>query len=274
MACIYRSDWAGVGELMLTWKFGREGSGKGQASEGVEASSVSVRTICYRSGSTVTTVAMGEAGTGPSMVLLPALSSISTRVEMCPLFDRLAPEFRVSTVDWPGFGDLPRGRVDWSPEMLSAFLDWFLSEIALHRPTSSWRPVTRPLMPCITPPFGPARWNDCVRQIGGCDRCGFEPARRRVCARTGGLRHGPRRRLSGVTWFPPLPARTASGRGQQRQIRGSVPSLVARVLEVRIHLPPAVSLRTFGSGGGLPPRDDIVLDAFLGTSDGFETAAN
>ena len=33
---------------------------------------------------------------------------------------------------------------------------------------------------------------------------------------------------------------------------------------VRIHLPPAVSLRTFGSGGELPPRDDIVPDAFLG----------
>lgn len=72
---------------------------------------------------------MDEAGTGPSIVLLPALSSISTRAEMCPLFDRLAPEFRVSTVDWPGFGDLPRGRLEWSPEMLSAFLDWFLSEI-------------------------------------------------------------------------------------------------------------------------------------------------
>jgi pimeloyl-ACP methyl ester carboxylesterase len=77
----------------------------------------------------VTTVGMDEAGTGPSIVFLPALSSISTRTEMCPLFDRLAPEFRVSTVDWPGFGDLPRGRLEWSPEMLSAFLDWFLSEI-------------------------------------------------------------------------------------------------------------------------------------------------
>lgn len=48
---------------------------------------------------------------------------------MRPLLNRLAPEFRVSTVDWPGFGDLARARVDWSPEMLSAFLDWFLSEI-------------------------------------------------------------------------------------------------------------------------------------------------
>src|SRR6516162_8093553 len=33
---------------------------------------------------------------------------------------------------------------------------------------------------------------------------------------------------------------------------------------VRIRFPPAVSLRTFGSGGELPPRDDIVPDAFLG----------
>ena len=86
---------------------------------------MSVRTICYRSGSTVTTVGMDEAGTGPSIVFLPALSSISTRTEMCPLLDRLAPEFRVSTIDWPGFG----GRLEWSQGMLSAFLDWFLSEI-------------------------------------------------------------------------------------------------------------------------------------------------
>jgi hypothetical protein len=34
------------------------------------------------------------------------------------------------TVDWPGFGDLPRPRVDWSPDALSAFLNWFLSEIS------------------------------------------------------------------------------------------------------------------------------------------------
>src|SRR6516162_4251913 len=64
---------------------------------------------------------MDEAGTGPSIVFLPALSSISTRTEMCPLFDRLAPEFRVSTVDWPGFGDLPRGRLEGTTEVLLVF---------------------------------------------------------------------------------------------------------------------------------------------------------
>src|SRR5258708_30203293 len=48
---------------------------------------------------------------------------------MRPLSDRLMPAFRVSTVDWPGFGALARPRGDWSPDVLSAFLDWFLREI-------------------------------------------------------------------------------------------------------------------------------------------------
>ena len=72
---------------------------------------------------------MDEAGSGPSVVLLPALSSISTRREMQPLFERLSSRFHVSMVDWPGFGDRPRPRDDWSPEILSASLNWFLNEI-------------------------------------------------------------------------------------------------------------------------------------------------
>jgi pimeloyl-ACP methyl ester carboxylesterase len=72
---------------------------------------------------------MDNAGNGPTVILLPALSSISTRDEMRPLFDRLAPSFRVVTVDWPGSGDESRPQIDWTPEALSAFLDWLLSEI-------------------------------------------------------------------------------------------------------------------------------------------------
>ena len=75
------------------------------------------------------TLGMDVAGNGPTVVLLPALSSISTREEMRPLFDRLAPSFRVVTVDWPGFGDQARPKIDWTPQVLSAFLGWFLSEI-------------------------------------------------------------------------------------------------------------------------------------------------
>jgi pimeloyl-ACP methyl ester carboxylesterase len=87
------------------------------------------RTIRYKLESRETALGMDEAGSGSSVILLPALSSISTREEMRPLFDRLASHYRVSTVDWPGFGDRPRPRDDWSPEILSAFLNWFLSEI-------------------------------------------------------------------------------------------------------------------------------------------------
>jgi pimeloyl-ACP methyl ester carboxylesterase len=102
-----------------------------------------------------------EAGSGPSVVLLPALSSISTREEMHPLSDRLASNFHVVTIDWPGFGGCPRPPCDWSPEILSKFLDWFLTEVtprpcgtiaaghaatyalhqAVHRPGSTGRLV-------------------------------------------------------------------------------------------------------------------------------------
>jgi pimeloyl-ACP methyl ester carboxylesterase len=76
-------------------------------------------------------IALGvdEVGNGASVVLLPALSSISTRDEMRPLFDKLSSRFHVTTVDWPGFGDRARPRKNWSPDSLSAFLDWFLSEV-------------------------------------------------------------------------------------------------------------------------------------------------
>jgi len=89
---------------------------------------VARRIRCQWQGTTIT-VGMDQAGAGPAVVLLPALSSISTRAEMRPLFDQLAADFRVTTVDWPGFGDLPRPRVDWSPDALAAFLNWFLSDI-------------------------------------------------------------------------------------------------------------------------------------------------
>ena len=63
------------------------------------------------------TVRIGVERTGaePTVLLLPALSSISTRAEMRPLAERLAPAFATVAVDWPGFGSRPRPRVDWRP---------------------------------------------------------------------------------------------------------------------------------------------------------------
>ena len=51
---------------------------------------------------------LDEAGDVPSVLLLPALSSISTRGEMHPLMERLASQFRVVAIDWPGFGTRSR----------------------------------------------------------------------------------------------------------------------------------------------------------------------
>jgi pimeloyl-ACP methyl ester carboxylesterase len=65
---------------------------------------------------------MDEAGSGPPVLLLPALSSISTRCEMQPFMDRLTPQFRLISVDWPGFGTKPRPPVSWTPDSLLAFL--------------------------------------------------------------------------------------------------------------------------------------------------------
>lgn len=89
------------------------------------------RRIRYRPDGCEITLGLEEAGSGPSVVLLPALSSISTREEMTPLLARLASNFRVVAVDWPGFGGYPRPRCDWSPEILSKFLDWFITEVTL-----------------------------------------------------------------------------------------------------------------------------------------------
>lgn len=72
---------------------------------------------------------MDEAGSGSPVVLLSALGSISTRREMHPLFERLQSQFHVTSVDWPGFCNRARPRDDWSPEILSAFLNWYLSAI-------------------------------------------------------------------------------------------------------------------------------------------------
>ncbi len=70
---------------------------------------------------------LDEAGSGPLLLLLPALSSISTRSEMHPLMERLASQFRVIALDWPGFGTAPRPDLTWTPDALSAYLGDALS---------------------------------------------------------------------------------------------------------------------------------------------------
>ena len=75
---------------------------------------------------------IASSGTGPALLLLPALSSISTRHEMGPLAELLARRYSTVCVDWPGFGGRARPQVDWTPDAYSAFLAFLLTSVVPH----------------------------------------------------------------------------------------------------------------------------------------------
>src|SRR5262245_30950887 len=74
-------------------------------------------------------IGVERTGSGPMLLLLPALSSISTHKEMWPLQMRLASAYATISVDWPGFGDRARPAVDWRPEAYVAFLEYLVTHI-------------------------------------------------------------------------------------------------------------------------------------------------
>lgn len=75
---------------------------------------------------------MTRMGEGPTILLLPALSSISTRREMRKLQALLARRFATIALDWPGFGDLPRPAIAWEPAAYRAYLAHLLQAIVPH----------------------------------------------------------------------------------------------------------------------------------------------
>ena len=75
-------------------------------------------------------IGVDTGGEGPTVLLLPALSSISTRREMRPLQERLRSRYRTVAADWPGFGDQPRPPVAWSPAAYAAFLRFLVEKVA------------------------------------------------------------------------------------------------------------------------------------------------
>jgi pimeloyl-ACP methyl ester carboxylesterase len=76
-------------------------------------------------------IGIERQGSGPTLLLLPALSSISTRGEMRPLQERLSSAYATIAVDWPGFGDEPRPAVAWRPETYRAFLRHVLAQVVV-----------------------------------------------------------------------------------------------------------------------------------------------
>src|SRR5262249_34367049 len=77
-------------------------------------------------------LASDASGSGPNVLLLPALSSISSRRGMRPLQERLAPRYSTLAVDWPGFGDASRPQVDWGPQAYADFLAFLLSSVMVE----------------------------------------------------------------------------------------------------------------------------------------------
>jgi pimeloyl-ACP methyl ester carboxylesterase len=73
--------------------------------------------------------AITRYGTGPSALLLPALSSISSREEMWPLQKHLADHFETVVPDWPGFGNRGKPVLDWTPNTMTAWLDHLLRTV-------------------------------------------------------------------------------------------------------------------------------------------------
>lgn len=65
-------------------------------------------------------------GEGTPILLLPAFSSVSTRTEMRGVAEALAKQFQVFAVDWPGFGQSERPRLDYRPAVYHAFLRDFV----------------------------------------------------------------------------------------------------------------------------------------------------
>ncbi|EII4588323.1 alpha/beta hydrolase, partial [Salmonella enterica] len=74
-------------------------------------------------------IGLSRYGSGPEMLLLPALSSISTRDELRELQMRLGKHYSTLSVDWPGFGTLPRPEVAWRPEHYRHFLRYLTRNV-------------------------------------------------------------------------------------------------------------------------------------------------
>ncbi|MCM2971749.1 alpha/beta fold hydrolase [Larsenimonas suaedae] len=69
-----------------------------------------------------------EQGEGPLVLLLPALSTVSTRHEFAELQARLSGHYRTVSIDWPGFGDLPKPFIDGNAALLVRYLKEVLAQ--------------------------------------------------------------------------------------------------------------------------------------------------
>jgi pimeloyl-ACP methyl ester carboxylesterase len=82
------------------------------------------------------TIAYETNGTGTPILLLPSFSTVSSRTEMSSLADCLSSQFQVTTLDFPGFGDSSRSRLDYAPPLYRQFLADFVRDIYSGSPVT------------------------------------------------------------------------------------------------------------------------------------------
>ncbi|MGB7415282.1 MAG: alpha/beta fold hydrolase [Thermosynechococcaceae cyanobacterium] len=73
-------------------------------------------------------IATETLGSGPSVLLLPSFSTVSTRAELTTLAQALASQFQVTLLDWPGFGESDRLKLDYQPALFCQFLQDFVRD--------------------------------------------------------------------------------------------------------------------------------------------------
>jgi pimeloyl-ACP methyl ester carboxylesterase len=72
-------------------------------------------------------VAYEILGKGSPLLLLPAFSTVSSRLEMQGLADCLSPYFQVVSLDWLGFGQSSHPALDYNPALYQQLLQDFVA---------------------------------------------------------------------------------------------------------------------------------------------------
>ncbi|MGD1854102.1 MAG: alpha/beta fold hydrolase [Leptolyngbyaceae cyanobacterium] len=78
------------------------------------------------------TVVYETLGSGPTVLLLPAFSTVSTRVELAQIAQALAAQFQVVALDWLGFGDSERPAWSYGRSLYQTLLKDFVRDCCPH----------------------------------------------------------------------------------------------------------------------------------------------
>lgn len=73
-------------------------------------------------------------GEGPPLLLLPAFSSVCSRVEMAALATELSNRYQVYVLDWIGFGQSDRPELEYAPKLYRALLRTFVNQVLPESP--------------------------------------------------------------------------------------------------------------------------------------------